>query len=71
MLNYIVVVYIVYKIKYCLKYIQSSRVKRVGANLVLERFSIKFTSNGKREFLPRDQVSPLIVVYCTLFLPLN
>jgi len=28
MLNYIVVVYIVYKIKYCLKCIQSSRVKR-------------------------------------------
>ena len=35
---------------------------------ILERLSIEFTSNGKREFVPRDQVSPLLVVYCSLFL---
>ena len=37
----------------------------------IERLSITFTSNGKREFLPRDQVSSLIVVCCLLFLQLN
>ena len=30
-----------------------------------------FTSNGKREFVPRDQVSRLLVVYCQLFLQIN
>ena len=25
-----------------------------------------FTSNGKREFVPRDQLSPLLAVYCSL-----
>ena len=39
--------------------------------LSLERLSITFTSNGKREFVPRDQVSSLLVVYCSLFLHLN
>ena len=34
----------------------------------LERLSIAFTSNGKREFVPRDQLSPLLVVYCSLLL---
>ena len=34
----------------------------------LERLSIAFTPNGKREFVPRDQVSPLLVVYCSLLL---
>ena len=29
---------------------------------LLERLSITFTSNGKREFVPHDQVSPLLVV---------
>ena len=33
-----------------------------------ERLSITFTSNSKREFVPCDQVSPLLVVYCSLFL---
>ena len=37
----------------------------------IERLSITFTSNGKREFLPRDQVSLLLVVCCLLFLQLN
>ena len=36
-----------------------------------ERLSITFTLNGKREFVPRDQVSSLLVVYCSLFLHLN
>ena len=35
------------------------------------RLSITFTLNGKREFVPRDQVSSLLVVYCSLFLHLN
>ena len=34
----------------------------------IERSSFTFTSNGKREFVPRDQVSPLLVVYCSLLL---
>ena len=33
--------------------------------------SITFTSNGKREFVPRDQDFPLFVVYCSLFLHIN
>ena len=33
----------------------------------VERLSITFTSNGKREFVPRDQVYPLLVAYCSLF----
>ena len=32
---------------------------------------LTFTSNGKRECVPRDQVSSLLVVYCSLFLHLN
>ena len=36
--------------------------------LLIERLNITFTSNGKREFVPRDQVSPLLVVDCLLFL---
>ena len=38
---------------------------------IIERLSITFTSNGKREFVPRDQVSPLLVVYCSLLLRIN
>ena len=38
--------------------------------LITERLRFKFTPKGKREFVPRDQVFPLIVVYC-LFLPLK
>ena len=39
--------------------------------MILERLSITFTSNAKREFVPRDQVSRLLVVYCPLFLQIN
>ena len=28
-------------------------------------------SNGKREFVPSDQVFPVLVVYCSLFLHTN
>ena len=38
-------------------------------NRAIERLSITFRSDGKREFVPRDQVSPLLVVYCSLFQP--
>ena len=38
---------------------------------LLERLSITLTSNGKRKFVPRDQVSPFLVVYYSLFLHLN
>ena len=33
-------------------------------HVFIERLRITFTSNGKREFVPRDQVSSLLVVYC-------
>ena len=32
---------------------------------------VTFTSNVKREFVPRDQLSSLLVIYCSLFLHLN
>ena len=40
-------------------------------HMSLERLSITFTSNGKREFVPRDQVSPLLAIYCSLFQHVN
>ena len=43
----------------------------VRGNNQIERWSITFTSNGKRKFVPRDQDSPLIVVYCSLVLLIN
>ena len=36
--------------------------------LPLDRLSITFTLNGKHGFFTRDQVSSLLVVYCSLFL---
>ena len=39
--------------------------------VIIERLSITSTSNGKREFVPRDQVSPFLVAYCSLFLHIN
>ena len=36
-----------------------------------EWLNMMFTSNGKRDFVPRDQISYLLVVYCLLFLPIN
>ena len=37
----------------------------------IERLSFTFTPNGKREFVPRDQVFPLFFVYCLLLLHKN
>ena len=34
----------------------------------LERLRFTFTLNGKRGFVPHDQVFPLIVVYCLILL---
>ena len=33
-------------------------------NKLLERLRFTFTPNRKREFVPRDQVFPLVFVYC-------
>ena len=38
---------------------------------LLERLRFTFTPNGKREFVPRDQVFPLFFVYCLLLLHKN
>ena len=34
---------------------------------IIEKLSISFMTHGKREFVARDQVSPLLVVYRSLF----
>ena len=39
--------------------------------VALERLRFTFTPNGKREFVPRDQVFPLFFVYCLLLLHKN
>ena len=40
--------------------------------MVTERLSITFTSNGKRDFVTRDQLSfPINVFHGSLFLHLN
>ena len=44
---------------------------RVTAVLLIQRLRVTFISNSKREFVPRDQVFPLIVVYCLLLLHKN
>ena len=51
-------------------FLLETRVVRSPYGL-LEWLSIMLTSNGKREFVPRDQVSSLLVAYCSLFLHLN
>ena len=40
----------------------------VFAVLGFSKLNITLTSYGKREFVPRDQVSSLLVVYSSLFL---
>ena len=42
----------------------------VGKDLDI-RHRFTFTPNGKREFVPRDQVFPLFFVYCLLLLHKN
>ena len=39
--------------------------------MTLERLRFTFTPNGKREFVPRDQVFPLFFVYCLFLLHKN
>ena len=34
--------------------------------VILDRLRFTFTPNGEREFVPRDQVFPLIVANCLL-----
>ena len=34
--------------------------------MILERLSITFTSNAKREFVPRERFFPLLVAYCNI-----
>ena len=43
----------------------------VARPAILETLRSKFMPNGKREFVPRDQVFPLIVFYCLLLLHKN
>ena len=38
---------------------------------ILERLRFTFTPNGSREFVPRDQVFLLIVVFCLLLVLKN
>ena len=38
----------------------------VCSAIIIERLRFTFTSNGKREFIPRDQVFPIIAVNCLL-----
>ena len=42
-----------------------------GSDNKLERLRFTFTPNGKREFVPRDQVFPLFFVYRLLLLHKN
>ena len=47
-----------------------SNKRYVGCETILVRIkklSNTFTSNGKRELVTREQVSSLLVVYCSLF----
>ena len=47
--------------------LELSRTALLGCPLTIERVSFTFTSKGKREFVPRDQVSPSLAVLCPLF----
>ena len=42
-----------------------------GRGRLIERLRFTFTPNGRREFLPRDPVSPLFSVYSLLLLHKN
>ena len=43
----------------------------VGFYFIIGRLRFTFTPNGKREFVPRDQVFFVLVVYCLLLLLKN
>ena len=46
-------------------------VEREGEGKILETLRFTFTPNGRREFVPRDQVFPIFSVYCLLLLHKN
>ena len=46
-------------------------VEREGEGKILERLRVTFTPNGRREFVPRDQVFPLFSVNSLLLLHKN
>ena len=48
-----------------------SHIYNNNSGQVFERLGITFTSNSKREFVPRDQVSSLLVDCRSLFPYLN
>ena len=56
-----------------LKWLLKSKFSLVKVAQSLERlrFVPTFTPNGKREFVPRDQIFPSIAVYCLLLLLKN
>ena len=56
-----------------LKWLLKSKFSPVKVAQSLERlrFVPTFTPNGKREFVPRDQIFPSIAVYCLLLLLKN
>ena len=49
-----------------LKLQKNRQQKSATCFATLERLRFTFTPNGKREFVPRDQVFPLIVINCLL-----
>lgn len=53
------------------KTIEFSLTLAVFAGSSIERLSITFSLNSKREFVSRDQGSSFLVVNCSLFLHLN
>ena len=46
-------------------------IKERGSMLLVERLRFTFTPNGKREFVPRDQVFHLFFIYWLLLLHKN
>ena len=54
--------------KFFIPLLEKTALKQRTCMLWLKRLITTFTSNGKREFVPRDQVSPLLAVYCSSFL---
>ena len=53
------------------RYPNASRRTTWENGIAIERLCFTFTPNGKREFVPRDQDSHLLVIYCSLSLHTN
>ena len=49
----------------------TAKAQNNGRKGIMEGLSITFASNGKLEFVPRDQVFSLLVGFYSLFLHLN